>query len=110
MSDASRSTLHSFFEAALQGYEEQTGEKLIDHPLAQQLEQCNSVESIIAVLQEQAQAFNNFRQAETKVMRPLKRIVHILHTISTDESLRNVISLVRRIVPESFLTFQTLLL
>ena len=78
MSDHSSSTLESLFQAALQGYEDQTGEKLINHPLAQKLEQCNSVESIIAVLQEQAQAFDEFRRVERKVMEPLKCIVHIL--------------------------------
>ena len=52
--------LQSLFEAALHNYEEQTGMKLIDHPLARQLENCNSVESITEVLQEQARAFTEF--------------------------------------------------
>jgi hypothetical protein len=101
MSDPSSSKLDSLFQAALQRYEEQTGEKLIDHPLAQELEQCISVESITAVLQKQAQAFSEFRRVESKVMKPLKGIVHILHTLSTNTVLRKAISLVRRIVPES---------
>jgi hypothetical protein len=104
MSDPSRSTLQSLFQDALQRYEEQTGENLINHPLAQQLEQCNSVESITTVLQEQAQAFNEFRRV--KVMKPLKGIVHILHTLSTNKALCKAISLVRRIVPESIYFFR----
>src|SRR5713101_7745013 len=102
MSDPSQ----SLFQTALERYEEQTGEKLISHPLVQKFEQCNSVESITAVLQEQAQAFNEFRRVENKLMKPLKRIVHILHTLSTNESLRKAISLVRRIVPESIYFFR----
>src|SRR6266567_270792 len=106
MSDPSSSTLEPLFQAALQRYEQQTGEKLIDHPLAQKLEQCNSVESITEVLQEQAQAFKEFRRVESKVMKPLKGIVHILHTVSTNGTLRKAISLVRRAVPESISFFR----
>jgi hypothetical protein len=106
MSDPSSSTLESLFQAALQRYEEQTGEKLINHPLAQELDQCNSVESITAVLQEKAQAFDEFRRVESKVTKPLKGIVHILHTLSTNTTLRKAISLVRRIIPESISFFR----
>ena len=60
MSEPPGSMLQSLFEAALHNYEEQTGMKLIDHPLARQLENCNSVESITEVLQEQARAFTEF--------------------------------------------------
>ena len=81
--------LQPLFEAALHDYEEQTGMKLIDHPLARQLESCNSVESITAVLQEQAQSFTEFRRDDGKVMKPLKRVVHVVHALST--------SLVRRV-------------
>jgi hypothetical protein len=106
MSDPSSSTLESLFQAALQRYEEQTGEKLIDHPLAQQLEQCNSVESITEVLQKQAQASKKFRRVESKVMKPLKGIVNILHTVFTNGTVRKAISLVRRTVPESISFFR----
>jgi len=105
MSDPS-STLESLFQAALQRYEKQTGEKLINHPLAEQLEQCNSVDSITEVLQKQGQAFKEFRRVESKVMKPLKGIVHILHMLSTNNTLRKAISLVRRIIPESIYLFR----
>jgi hypothetical protein len=92
MSDPSGSTLQSLFDAALQDYEKQTGKKLIDHPLARQLEICNSVESITAVLKEQSRAFTEFRRDDDKVMKPLKRVVHVLHALSTSSE---AISLVR---------------
>lgn len=84
MSDpsASGSNLQSLFDAALQDYEKQTGMKLIEDPLARQLERCNSVESVIAVLQEQARAFTEFRRDDDKVMKPLKRVVQVTHTLS----------------------------
>jgi hypothetical protein len=94
MSDPSGSTLEALFDAALEDYEKQTKKKLIDHPLASRLESCNSVESITAVLQEQAQAFTEFRRDDDKVMKPLKRIVHVLHALSTASE---AISLVRRV-------------
>ena len=82
MSDPSGSALQSLFDAALHDYEKQTGMKLIEDPLAGQLENCNSVESIIAVLQEQARAFADFRRDDDRVMKPLKRVVHVTHALS----------------------------
>ena len=82
MSEPPGSMLQSLFEAALHNYEEQTGMKLIDHPLARQLENCNSVESITEVLQEQARAFTEFRRDDSKVMKPLKRVVQVVHALS----------------------------
>jgi hypothetical protein len=106
MSDPSGFTLQSFleasFEAALHDYEAQTGMRLIEHPLARQLESCNSVESITAVLQEQARDLTEFRRDEDKVMKPLKRVVHVLHVFSTN--------LVCRVVLVGYLFFQTQLL
>ena len=88
MSDPSPSALQSLFDAALHNYEKQTGMKLIEDPLARQLENCNSVDSIIAILQEQARGFTQFRRHDDKVMKPLKRVVQVTHALST--------SLVRR--------------
>jgi fungal STAND N-terminal Goodbye domain len=84
MSDPSDSMLQSLFDTALRDYEEQTGMKLIEHPLARQLENCNSVESITAVIQEQARAFTELRRDEDKVMKPLERVVQVLHMLSTN--------------------------
>jgi hypothetical protein len=84
MSDLSGSMLQLHFDTALRDYEKQTGMKLIEHPLARQLENCNSVDSITAVLQEQARAFSEFRRDDDKLMKPLKRVVHVLHAISTN--------------------------
>lgn len=96
MGDSSSSRLQLIFEAALDGYEEKTGMKLIDNPLARQLENCNSMESIIAVLQEQALAFRQFRGDDGKVMKSLKSTVHVLHALSTSTVLGEAIGLVRR--------------
>jgi hypothetical protein len=53
------------FETALQGYERQTGIVLGNHPLAEQLQDCDSIESVTAVLREQTRAFRRGQNRET---------------------------------------------
>jgi len=101
MSNTSGSHLQSLFDAALEDYEKQTGMKLIDHPLARQLENCHSVDAIMDVLQQQAHAFTEFRGEDGKVKKSLKRAVHILHVLSTSTTLGEGVGLVRRM---AFLT------
>lgn len=96
MGDTSSSRLQLIFETALQRYERQTGMKLIDHPLARQLEDCNSVESITAVLQ-QAYPCRQFRGDSGKAMKSLTSAVHVLHALSTSTTLGEGIGLVRQL-------------
>jgi hypothetical protein len=65
----------------MQDYEKKTGIVLAKHPLAEKLQNCNSVESVTAVFQEQTQAFSDFRGGD-KVLKPLKTIVSVLHKLS----------------------------
>jgi hypothetical protein len=82
MGDQSASShLQVLFEAALQNYEEQTGVVLAKHPLADRIQNCDSVESVSAVLHEQIQAFNEFREKH-KVLNPLKKVVSVLCKLS----------------------------
>ena len=76
------SSFRVLFNSALQDYQIQTGNNLIDHPLAKQLESCDSAESITAILQEQAQIFREFRGDDGKFMKSLKCSVNILYTLS----------------------------
>jgi hypothetical protein len=55
---------------------------MADHPLSKQLESCNSVDSVTAVLRGQTQAFSEFR-GKDKVLRPLRNIVSVLYKLST---------------------------
>ena len=83
MSDLSPSShLQVLFEAALRDYEKQTGTKLAEHPLARQLETCNSIESVTAVIQGQARDFGEFKGCESKVTKSLLRAVSILYPLS----------------------------
>jgi hypothetical protein len=71
------STLQALFNVALQDYKDKTGNSLVDHPFARQLQECNSVESISTILEEQARAFREFRD-HGKLIDSLKRLAGIL--------------------------------
>jgi hypothetical protein len=92
------SSFQDLFNAALQDYENQTETKLIEHPFAKQLEECDSVDSIVAILQEQAQTFRKFRGDDGKITKSLKSSVDVLYTLSNSTVLGEGIGLVRKIL------------
>jgi hypothetical protein len=83
MSDRPGSShLCTLFGAALADYKQQTGMELIEHPLAERLCDCNSIESVVAILREQAQYLKEFGEKD-KVLKPLKKILTVLHKLSS---------------------------
>jgi hypothetical protein len=95
MSDQSGpSQFEALFESALQDYEKQTGIPLDKHPLAEQLQNCQSVDSVTTLLQEQARAFNEFRGSD-KIMKSLKSVVSALSRVSAVANLGQDIGMVR---------------
>jgi hypothetical protein len=88
------SSFRDLFNVALQDYEIQTGTKLVEHSLARRFETCDSVDSIIVILQEQAQKFCEFRGGDGKLMKSLKFSVDILYPLSTSTILGEGIGLV----------------
>ena len=76
------SSFQGLFNVALQDYANQTGIGLDEHPFVKQLGACDSVDSITAVLQEQARIFHEFRGDDGKLMRSLKYSVSILYKLS----------------------------
>jgi|SRR6267154_88782 len=96
MRDQSASShLKVLFDAALQDYETQTGIALAKYPLAERLQEFHSVESITAVLHEQTQAFNQFREKE-KVMKLIKNAVSVLYKLSACKPLVKAISCAKK--------------
>jgi hypothetical protein len=94
MSDQSGSyPFQGLFESALHDYEKQTGIPLANHPLAEQLQNCQSVDSVTALLQEQAQAFSKFR-GNDKIIKALKGVVSALSRVSATASLGQVVGMV----------------
>jgi len=90
------STFRVLFDAALQDYKDKTGNTLTDHPIAKQLETCESVNSITAILQEQARSFHEFRENDGMLMKALNSSVDVLCAPSISSALNEAIGLVVR--------------
>ena len=75
-------------------YEKQTGKTLANHPLAEKLQSCDSVESVTAVLREQTETSNEIR-GKNKVLKPLKNVLSALHKLSSVVSFGRHLGLVR---------------
>ena len=93
------STFRILFDAALQDYKDKTGSTLADHPIAKQLETCESVNSITAILQEQARSFREFTENDGKLMKALNSSVDVLCAPSISSALNEAIGLVVRRKP-----------
>ena len=92
------SPFESLLNATLHDYAKQTGKKLEHHFLTKKLKKCDSADSITSVLQdhqEHAKAFRKFRGDHGKIMRPMKRAVHVLFTLSSSTALGEAVALVR---------------
>ena len=89
------SRLRTLFELALQDYEINTKISLGQHPLAQKLEDCHSVESITTLLQDHARTFGEFRGRD-RVMESIRRTVSFLDKLSATAALGDGIGLVRQ--------------
>ena len=87
MSDQSGpSQFQALFEAAFRDYQQQTGQTLANHPLAERFQSCNSVESVTAVLREQIETSSEIR-GKDKILKPLKNVLLVLHNLSSDSDL-----------------------
>ena len=87
--------LRAFFEPALQAYEKKTGVSLAQHPLSIKLQNCDSVEAITGLFQDQARAFGDLQRSD-KIMGSIKTTVSILSNLSSAHSLADVFGLVRQ--------------
>jgi hypothetical protein len=95
MSQLSSSSFQTLFAAALQDYEIRTGISLVNHPFSKKLEECDSLDSIISILREQAKDFREFRGDNGKLMKSVKCSVDVLYILSTSTALGEGIGVVR---------------
>jgi hypothetical protein len=93
---SSSSTFRILFDAALQDYKDKAGNTLTDHPIAKQLETCESVSSITTILQEQARRFREFRENDGTLVKALNSSVDVLCAPSISSALNEAIGLVVR--------------
>ncbi len=77
-SDPSSSKFTAIFEVASNEYKTLTGQDLGTHSFAIAVEGHNSPDSVLEVFRKQAQAFDNFRKGDDKLIVWLTPIVNIL--------------------------------
>jgi hypothetical protein len=69
-------------DAALSEYKKKTGKQLLDHPIATELQRCGSVDAILAIFRGQAEAFQQFRDGDQRLMKWISPVVDVLYTFS----------------------------
>ena len=76
------SNFQSIFDTALSDYAKQTGIDLATHPSAQTLQNCNSVDAILEILQDKANQFQAYRDGNRRLIKCLKPVVQVLHAVA----------------------------
>ena len=96
-SDVSFSHFQDLIDAALGEYSRKTGKDIATDPLTARFLRCDSSDAVLGALQEQAHAFDQFRNGDWKIqlMRRLKPTVDILLGLSTSGVFGEGIGLVR---------------
>jgi hypothetical protein len=76
------SNFQSIFYAAVKAYEKKTKKDLLAHPLAAQLQACNSPSDILAVLQDKVNEFDQSRSADERLSQWLNPTINVLYSLS----------------------------
>ncbi|KAH9033729.1 hypothetical protein EDB83DRAFT_1830797 [Lactarius deliciosus] len=77
---APSSIFKSMLDAALAEYQKKTGDDLLAHWLASELQTCESVDGVLNILRDQANAFE--QSGDQKLMKWIDPLVHVLYTFS----------------------------
>ena len=85
----------ALFQSALEAYKKTTGISLVEHPLTLQLQNCRSVESAIALLQNQIRVSSDFGENE-RLKGSVTSIISILSGLSATAALDWGLVLVRQ--------------
>ena len=80
---SSSSNFQLIINSALDRYKKRTNNDLLAHPLAAQLQSCNSPGDILAVLQQQVQGLDQSRSSDERWSRWLDPTVNVLYTLSS---------------------------
>ena len=78
----SSSNFQLIFDNALKAYEKRTKNDLLVHPLASQLQACDSPDAILAVLQQQVQGLDQSQNSDDRLSKWLGPTVNILYSLS----------------------------
>jgi hypothetical protein len=77
-----KSILDAALNRALGDYKDKTGKALLDDPFAIEVQRCHSVDAIKAIFQGQAEALQQIRDGDDKLVNRIGLVVNILHTFS----------------------------
>ena len=92
IADPSSPNFQLVLNNALKDYEKKTKHDLLSHPLAAQLQACQSPSSILVVLQQQVQDLNRSRPSDDRLTKWLDPTINVLYAFS--ETLGEGVSLV----------------
>ena len=67
---------------ALCDYANLTGVDLSNHPFAENLQRCNTLDSILELLQEREKAFKEYRDVNPRLINSISPAVRVLHAFS----------------------------
>ena len=90
---SSSSRFQTIFEAALKSYKKQTKKDPLTHPLAPQLQECDSTTAILAILQDQVREFDKSHSGDERLTKWLGPTVNVLSAFSA--TISGGVSLVR---------------
>jgi len=84
MTSSSESSLYfqSIFNTALEAYENKTKKKLLTHPLATQLQSCDSTAAVLSIFQELMQQFDQRHCTDERLRNWLNPTVDVLFSFS----------------------------
>jgi hypothetical protein len=82
----SESRFQTIFQAALKSYRKQTKEDLLAHPLASQLESCDSTTAILTLLQDLVREFDKTHSGDERLTKWLGPTVNVLYAFSATVS------------------------
>jgi hypothetical protein len=82
VASSSESRFQAIFQAALKSYRKQTKEDLLKHPLASELQSCNTTTAILAILQDQVREFDKSHSGDEKLIKWLGPTVNVLFAFS----------------------------
>jgi hypothetical protein len=79
---AAATNFQLIFNNALKAYEKRTKKDLLSHPLALELQTCNSPSAILDVLHKQVQGLDRSPSSDDRWTKWLGPTVNVLHTLS----------------------------
>jgi hypothetical protein len=86
--------VEALFNVAMADYARQTGQGLLNHPLTVMLDGCQTPEAMLAIFEKQAQAFDQFRNGDPKLIKWLRPVVDGLYALAVSAAICTDASLV----------------